>query len=108
MSHSISLSMGPEVERTFRSLEVDVFIIVTQYAQKLVEDYASYRRMIANQIVQLNEDFELDQSSPPALSNSNPREKDLEQQSNQDNVQTLQDRPIDQLLDDHVHIGLIA
>ena len=73
-----------------------------------MEDYASYRRMIANQIVQLNEDFELDQSSPPALSNSNPREKDLEQQSNQDNVQTLQDRPIDQLLDDHVHIGLIA
>ena len=65
-------------------------------------DYASYRGMIASQIGQLNEDFELDQFPPPVIPSSNAQERDLEQPVDQDNVRPLQDQPIDQLLDDHV------
>ena len=58
--------------------------------------------MIANQIGQLNEDFELDQFPPPSIPNSNAQEQDLERPTNQDNARPPQDQPVDQLLDDHV------
>ena len=67
-----------------------------------MEDYASYRRMIANQIGQLNEDFELDQFPTPAIPSNNTQEQDPEQLADSDNAQKPKDQPIDQLLDDHV------
>ncbi|KAK8815536.1 hypothetical protein WA538_004666, partial [Blastocystis sp. DL] len=51
LSHTVSLSMGPEIEKTFKHLEA------------LLSDYAAYRQMIESQVGKISESYELDQPS---------------------------------------------
>lgn len=100
MSHSLSLSMGPEIERTFRSLEVGWHFHVRQITpQKLLADYSSYRRMIENQIGQINDDFDFNQL--PSLTPQEPVQQGGVEQP-QVEAEKQREQSFDQVLDDNV------
>lgn len=59
MSQHLVLSLGPDIERTFKQIEVGMR---SKWNSKmLLADYSSYRHMIENQIMLLNEGYDVNE-----------------------------------------------
>lgn len=65
LSHSISLSYGPEIERMYKQLEVRFWIV--SKVKTILSDYSQYRKLIETQIHHINETYETTENPPSPI-----------------------------------------